>query len=80
MPDKLTCIVCGRVFPKGQGVVFSVGGKEYFFHSKSCAIKFVRRAIEEFEPEKIVQVFDRVRKEFEEELNDKRERTAKKIA
>ncbi len=74
------CIVCGRVFPRGQGIILTVGGQEYTFHSKACAIKFIKRVIEEMEPGVVRSVFDRVKKEFEEELEERREKTAKRIA
>ena len=79
MTEKYKCIVCGRKFPKGQGIVLVVGGKEYPFHSKTCAVKFFRRLIEEIDQHIIVDAFERVRKAFEEELREKASRTAKRI-
>lgn len=40
------CIVCGRKFPEGQGIVLSRGGVTLHFHSSRCAAKFLRRLIE----------------------------------
>jgi len=75
---KLVCIVCGRKFPQGQGVVISIEGKEYTFHSKSCAIKFLRRVIDEAQELGIKRIMDSVEKEFIEELK-RREELRKKV-
>jgi large subunit ribosomal protein L24e len=80
MRERLTCIVCGRKFPRGQGVVLKVGGKEYPFHSKACALKFLRRVVEEVDQDMMKKVFDTVESEFREELRLRAEKTAKKIA
>ncbi|MEM0283172.1 MAG: hypothetical protein QXE32_02560 [Sulfolobales archaeon] len=79
MKRRHTCIVCGRVFPEGQGVILKIGENQLTFHSKSCAIKFIRyyldlidlqcaekslrKAVEDFE--KIRE--NRTRKKFLEE-------------
>ncbi len=80
MRERITCIVCGRKFPKGQGIVLRVGGKDYPFHSKTCALKFLKRVIEEMDQDTIRKAFDSVEKEFREELRLRTEKTAKKIA
>ena len=80
MTDKYECIVCGRKFPKGQGVIIVVKGSEYAFHSKGCAIKFFKRLVEELDPNTLYEAFERVRKSFEEELRARAERNVKKIA
>jgi len=66
--NKLTCIVCGRRFPRGQGVVLVVKGKEYLFHSKACALKFLRRVFEEIDEELLYSAFEKTLKKFSEEL------------
>jgi len=80
MTNKMTCLVCGRKFPRGQGVIFVLEEKEYAFHSKRCALRFLKRVLEELDKSLIKPVFDRVSKEFEEELKITREKKAKKIA
>jgi len=79
MTEKLECIVCGRKFPRGQGVVLVVAGKEYTFHSKRCALKFLRRVLEEIDEGILTKAFSNVAKEFAEELKELREKKAKKI-
>jgi len=80
MTEKMACIVCGRKFPRGQGVVFIIDNREYAFHSKKCAMKFIRKVIEELDKSVLKPVFDRVASEFEKELELAKERTTKKIA
>ncbi len=79
MKIRFVCPVCGRKFPKGQGVTLSVGGKEFHFHSKSCAIKFIKRVIEEVDQRELLEAFEKVNKEFRDRLNRRVEQRAKKI-
>jgi len=78
--DKYVCIVCGRKFPKGQGIILTVKGSVYPFHSKTCAVKFFKRLIEEIDPDTLLYAFEKVKEEFKEELKAKAERNVKKIA
>ena len=77
--ERYECIVCGRKFPKGQGVVIDVGGKLYIFHSKSCALKFLRRVIEEVEPSYMIKAFDKVSNEFMKEREERQALRSKSI-
>jgi len=77
--ERYECIVCGRKFPKGQGVVIDIGGKLYTFHSKSCALKFLRRAIEEIEPLYIIKAFDKISNEFKKEREERQALRSKSI-
>lgn len=43
-----TCLVCGRRFHEGQGVVVKVRGGVLEFHSSRCASRFLRRLLEEY--------------------------------
>ena len=76
---KLRCPVCGRVFYEGQGVKLSVGGREAVFHSKSCAIKFVRTMLLYLDQKAAGQAFVTALKEFEEKLRELEEARSKKI-
>ncbi len=78
--ERLECLVCGRKFPKGQGVVLRVKGRDYAFHSKVCALKFLRRVLEEIDENVLDPAFRRVAEEFREELEERRAKVAKKIA
>ncbi len=44
---KRRCIICGKMFPEGQGIVITRGRIALYFHSKRCAVKFLRKLIEE---------------------------------
>ncbi len=76
--ERLVCVVCGRKFPRGQGVILVIGGKEYSFHSKVCALKFVRRLLEEL-GEAASTAAEGVVREFAEELKVREEARKKKI-
>lgn len=39
------CIVCGKKFPEGQGVVIRREGIELYFHSKDCLGRFAKRLL-----------------------------------
>ena len=55
-----------------------IGNREYSFHSKACALKFVRRLLEEL-GDTASPAAERVAKEFAEELKAKEEARKKKI-
>lgn len=76
---RYTCSVCGRKFPEGQGVVLEVSGKKYVFHSKSCALKFLKKVLENIDANTLLKAFDKVAKEFEDVLKSRMELTSKKI-
>ncbi|MGC9105885.1 MAG: hypothetical protein ACP5HQ_05650 [Thermoprotei archaeon] len=77
MREKFTCIVCGRTFYQGQGIVYSLKGTRLYFHSKACAYKFFKDLIEASDPD-CLNLKDVIKKY--EELEEKRkERAVKKI-
>jgi len=39
------CLVCGRPFPEGQGIVVKRGKIYLSFHSSRCAAKFLRMLV-----------------------------------
>lgn len=66
------CIVCGRAFPEGQGIILSRGEVYLSFHSSKCAAKFLRRLIMDFvDYECIEKQTNLLAKEFEELLEKK---------
>ncbi len=76
---KLRCVVCGRVFHEGQGVKISVGGVEVTFHSKSCAIKFLRTMLLYIDGKELEKAVKAALREFEERLRELEESRRKKI-
>lgn len=80
MSEKLVCVACGRKFSVGQGVSMNFGGNTYSFHSKTCALKFVKKVLESLEPSELEKVAGKVADEYSKILKEKAERTAKKIA
>ncbi|MCE4607040.1 MAG: hypothetical protein F7B59_06920 [Desulfurococcales archaeon] len=44
--DYYECVVCGRKFPVGQGVILSKSGFTLYFHSNKCASKFLKLLLE----------------------------------
>ncbi|MFN3267802.1 MAG: hypothetical protein ACK416_00920 [Zestosphaera sp.] len=80
MGEKLTCVVCGRKFSVGQGILISFGRNTYNFHSKTCALKFVKKVLESLDPSELEKTSDKVAEEYSKILKEKTEKTAKKIA
>ena len=77
--NRMRCIVCGRPFYKGQGVVITVGNRRLEFHSKSCALKFLRSLIERIDPDELRRAVEETIEEFEESLKAMKEASSKKI-
>lgn len=49
LPLSRVCIVCGRPFPEGQGVVITKGSFVLEFHSNKCMAKFFKRLLQDAE-------------------------------
>ena len=79
LAKKLKCVVCGRVFYEGQGVILNIAGKDIVLHSKSCALKFVKSLLEKIESSHLAPAVKETLKEFEEALKRHVEATKKKI-
>ena len=79
MGKRFKCIVCGRVFPEGQGIVVVKSGLELAFHSSRCVSKFFKRLLENAPDELLSRVLRDVYEEFMEEIRAREERRAKKI-
>lgn len=45
MPIVHKCVVCGKVFYEGQGIIISRGDITLEFHSSKCAAAFFKRLI-----------------------------------
>ncbi len=76
---RYRCIVCGRVFPRGQGIVIKHGNLELAFHSSRCASKFLRKILENSPEDTIGRVVRDVYEEFLERIKVLEERRTKKI-
>ena len=49
--DYYECVVCGRKFPVGQGIVLRKSGFTLYFHSSKCASKFLKLLLERLDGE-----------------------------
>lgn len=77
--NKHKCIVCGRVFPEGQGIILDIGDEVLEFHSAKCFSKFTKRLFEKIPIDEIKGYVKRVREEYEEYLSQRNKIKAKKI-
>jgi len=77
--EKYRCIVCGRVFPKGQGVVVKYGDISLCFHSNKCVSKFFKHLLETAPYDDLGKHVKAVYREFEEKLRAVMEKRVKKI-
>ncbi|MCE4619169.1 MAG: hypothetical protein F7C82_00295 [Desulfurococcales archaeon] len=73
------CIVCGRKFPEGQGIIISKGGVILYFHSNRCASKFFKRLIENTEDSCIVKALKETQEEFKQAIDAKKKSVRKVI-
>lgn len=77
--SKNKCIVCGRVFPEGQGVVLRSGEITLLFHSNRCASKFLKILLEKLPPDEAKPYLTKIVDELDEVLKAKAKARAKKI-
>ena len=79
MGEKYVCLVCGRIFPQGQGVKITIKGTDYYFHSKACAYKFLRELVLSADIDCISDVAKEIRRKYEDLLEKKKEASKKVI-
>lgn len=80
MPKKKNiCVVCGRKFPEGQGVVIDVYGIKLIFHSKACALKFMRNMLQRIDENPLKQAVNNTIEEFSEKLKEHMKMKAKRL-
>ena len=72
-------MVCGRIFYEGQGVKISAGGRELVFHSKTCALKFVKSLLLYLDQKDLENAVKLAIREFEERLKELEEARRKRI-
>lgn len=77
--NKYKCIVCGRVFPQGQGIVIKTGNIILEFHSSRCASKFLRKLFENASFEDIGKYIRDTYEEFVKKLELVEKKRVKKI-
>jgi len=77
--EKLECIVCGRKFPLGQGIIVNICGFTLRFHSKNCAVKFFRVFASRLTGDEAKRVTKEVIDEFLSKLNEQRKLKSKKL-
>ncbi len=73
------CIVCGKKFPEGQGIVIVKSGLTLYFHSNKCASKFLRRLLEHAEDSCIREALSETIDSFKKALEAMKERKRKVI-
>lgn len=76
---KYKCIVCGRVFPQGQGILLKLGNEVLEFHSSKCFSKFAKTLLERIPFDEIKGYVRKVREEYEELVAEKQKLKVKKI-
>ncbi|GAB6148023.1 hypothetical protein [Stetteria hydrogenophila] len=73
------CVVCGRKFPQGQGVVIHKAGVTLYFHSNDCAAKFLRLLLERVDDSCVKGPLKEVLEELGESIKRRRESSRKVI-
>ncbi len=77
--SKSKCVVCGRLFPEGQGMVLRSGEVILSFHSSKCASKFLKILLEKLPPDEAKPYLTKIADELNEVLRAKARAKAKKI-
>jgi hypothetical protein len=77
--NKYNCIVCGRKFPEGQGIIMNISETILTFHSKRCAYKFLRSLVEEMDRECINSPLNKIKRKFDELIEIKMKKAEKRI-
>ncbi|MCI4455528.1 MAG: hypothetical protein JHC23_02260 [Sulfolobus sp.] len=77
MKNKYECIVCGRTFYEGQGIVYTLKGDKLYFHSKACAYKFFKDLIAASDPN-CLNLKDVIKK-YEDLAEKRKQKAVKKI-
>ncbi|MDP8002850.1 MAG: hypothetical protein ACP5I6_01015 [Caldisphaera sp.] len=78
--QKYRCIVCGKEFTEGQGIVMQRGSIKLTFHSNKCASSFFKMLIERPEASCLESSIKDVIKDFEKKLEEKEKKNKKVIA
>uniref|UniRef100_A0A7C2VPV4 TRASH domain-containing protein n=1 Tax=Ignisphaera aggregans TaxID=334771 RepID=A0A7C2VPV4_9CREN len=79
MTRKYECLVCGRIFHEGQGIKLNLAGREVYFHSKRCALKFFRSLVLYLDQKTLEQAVKMTTKEYGEKLRELKEKAQKNL-
>ncbi len=81
MPSKkyYECMICGRPFPEGQGIVLEKSGFALTFHSSRCAAKFLKLLLERLDDDCARPALRELTRELTEALQIKKEKSKKVI-
>lgn len=74
------CMVCGRPFHEGQGIIIRRGDLLLEFHSAKCAAKFLRLLMERPEASCVEGPIKQISKELRDSLEKRRQGSSKVIA
>lgn len=77
---RYRCVVCGRPFPEGQGIVIRRGDLVLAFHSSRCASKFLRLLMERADAKCLEGPAREVLRDLEQAEKARSERSKKVIA
>ncbi len=68
---KYVCVVCGKKFPEGQGIVIKVRDITLAFHKKTCFVRFFKSFIDVVDPGCFDKYAKKILAEYEEFLKKK---------
>jgi len=77
--ERHKCVVCGRVFPRGHGVVIGIEDLVLEFHSNRCFAKFARELLKRMPQGDVKGYARRLLEEYEEILSQKAKLKSKRI-
>ncbi len=75
----MKCMYCGRTFFKGQGVVVQIADEKFYFHSKKCALEFMKRLMERIPAEVSLPAAKSLQRELQEAIKKREEESKKKF-
>lgn len=78
--ETYTCVICGRSFHQGQGIVIRRGDIVLAFHSSRCAAKFLRLLMERADADCLSRPSQQLLRELQEALRSRVERSRKVVA
>lgn len=79
MSRRFKCIMCGRLFPEGQGVLISRGGLTLTFHSGRCAYRFLKLLFERADERCVLDAARSLASELEKVLELRKAKVQKRI-